>query len=106
MLYKFKSAVAADVIMLEPTGRWVLAAMGKDAAQKGILLPEQMPQALADLEAAAAADDTERAAQAAKAKSEGQPSAPEGISLRVRAVPLVAMIKRSAAADKPITWGV
>lgn len=102
MLYKFKSAVAADVIMLEPTGRKVLAAMGKDADPKGILLPEQMSQALAGLEAAAVADDAARDA----AKFEGNLSANEGISLRVRAVPLVAMIRRSAAAEKPITWGV
>ncbi len=106
MLYKFKSAVTADVIMLEATGRQVLQAMGKDSDPKGILLPEQMPQALLGLEAAAAADDALRAVQAATANSSGHASATDGISLRVRAVPLVAMVKRSAAADKPITWGV
>jgi hypothetical protein len=47
MLYKFKSKVTGDVIMLEANGRRVLQIIGKDAANsaQGIVLPEQMPPA-------------------------------------------------------------
>ena len=51
MLYKFKSAATGDLIMLEPNGRRVLEIIGKDAGPKGIILPEQMPAALAALAA-------------------------------------------------------
>ena len=47
MLYKFKSKVTGDVIMLQPNGQRVLEIIGKHSAAepstKGILLPEQMP---------------------------------------------------------------
>jgi len=54
MLYKFKSKVSSDVIMLEPNGRQILQIWGKfeeGVAAKGILLPEDMPAAKAALEA-------------------------------------------------------
>ena len=41
MLYKFKSKITGDVIMLEPSGRRVLEIIGKDtssaSAGKGII---------------------------------------------------------------------
>ena len=54
MLYKFKSKAAGDLIMLEPNGRRVLEIIGKDAAPKGIIQPEQMQGAISALEAAIA----------------------------------------------------
>ena len=60
MLYKFKSKVTADLIMLEPNGRKVLQLIGKgDAASlvKGILLPPDMPAAAAALERAIADEE-------------------------------------------------
>jgi len=49
-MYKFKSRAAGDLIMLEPNGRQILGIIGKydsPADSKGILLPEQMPEAIA-----------------------------------------------------------
>jgi hypothetical protein len=57
MLYKFKSKDAGDVIMLEANGRKVLEIIGKDAGPKGIILPEQMPAAIAALKAAIAHEE-------------------------------------------------
>ena len=54
-MYKFKSRTASDLIMLEPNGRQILKIIGKDdaaSADKGILLPAEMPQAILALEAA------------------------------------------------------
>ena len=103
MLYVFKSSAAGDLIMLEPNGRQVLQTIGKDAGPKGIILPEQMAAAVAALEAAIASDDAQRAA----AKSEdGKAGRPEAVSLRQRATPFVAMLKRCAAEGKEIVWGV
>ncbi len=101
MLYKFKSAAGADVIMLEASGRQVLSAMGKDGA-KGILMFIDMPQALAGLEQACAAEDQLRREQQAA----GQVLDPDAISLRMRAKPMAALIQRAMIEKKPITWGV
>ncbi len=110
MLYKFKSKVTGDLIMLEPNGRQVLTLIGKgdaDALVKGILQPADMPGAIAALEQAVAQDDDaqqqrQRDAQAAGA---AQPRS-DTVSLRQRVVPFIDMLRRCQKADKEIVWGV
>ncbi len=109
-MYKFKSRVTGDLIMLEPNGRQMLKILGRGdtpSMDKGILEPVDMPAAIAALEAAIAADEQRRREAEAKALEEGLtlPTS-EGISLRQRATPLIAMIRRCMAADKEIVWGV
>lgn len=110
MLYKFKSKVCSNIIMLEPQGRQILTIWGRDEAslaQPGILLPADMPAALQALHAAVAHDEAQRA-QAAQAAQEPGQAAPvaQGVPLRLRAVPLVDMLERSLKAGKEIVWGV
>jgi len=107
MLYKFKSKAAGDLIMLEPNGRRVLEIIGKSAQPKGIILPEQMPAAIAALEAAIAHEEAQRKAAADEARVEGEPlHAFEGISLRQRAVPFLDMLRRCEQAGQEVVWGV
>jgi Domain of unknown function (DUF1840) len=106
MLYKFKSAAGADVIMLEASGRQVLELMGKSIDAKGILLPEQMANAKAALEAAIVQEEQARADQAEDTDDLGSAQHNPRISLRTRAWPLITLIERSLKADVPITWGV
>jgi len=107
MLYKFKSKAAGDLIMLEPNGRRVLESIGKDAGHKGIVLPEDMPGAIAKQEAAIAQEEAEHKAIIDEAKAKGQ-VAPrfKGVSLRQRAVPFIDMLRRCSQAGKEIVWGV
>jgi hypothetical protein len=107
MLYKFKSKAAGDLIMLEPNGRRVLEIIGKDAGPKGIILPQDMPAAIAALEAAVNQEEAEQQAAIKSALAEGK-SAPkfEAVSLRQRAVPFVEMLRRCQKADHEIVWGV
>ena len=107
MLYKFKSKAAGDLIMLEPNGRRVLEIIGKDPAPKGIILPEQMPAAIAALEAAIAREEVEHKAAIDEAKARGEvPPKFESVSLRQRAVPFIDMLKRCDKAGQEIVWGV
>ena len=46
MLYKFKSKATGDLILLEPQGRQFLSLIGKTIDPKGIIEPEQMPEAI------------------------------------------------------------
>lgn len=107
MLYKFKSNVAGDLIMLEANGRSVLQIIGKDADSAGIILPEQMPAAMLALSAAINSEEALQRAALAKAQARGYaPPRLEAISLRKRAWPLVEMLQRCAKESAPITWGV
>jgi len=112
-MYKFKSRVTGDLIMLEPNGRQILAIIGKasDAKPaKGIVLPQDMPTAIAALQDAIVADENARAAALAEAKEKGTQAegAPEleVISLKQRALPFIDMLTRCHKADMEIVWGV
>ncbi len=110
MLYKFKSKVTGDLIMLEANGRQMLTLMGKgDAAHlaKGILEPADMPAATAALVQAVQQEDAARAAAQTVAQQDGDKAGPVNtVSLRQRAAPLLAMIQRCQAENTPIVWGV
>ena len=109
-MYKFKSRVTGDLIMLEPNGRQILNIIGKtdDASlAKGIILPEDMPRAIAALQAAIVAEENARSEAIAQAKAKGE-AVPkfEGISLKQRALPFIEMLKRCHRSDKDSVWGV
>lgn len=115
MLYRFKSRATADLIMLEPQGRRVLQIIGKEPGVPGILTVEQIPAAIAALEAAAAAEEAliaarkqaaqEHPGEASKEQEQVEP-AEEPIRLRQRVAPLIDMLRRSAAQGREVTWGV
>ena len=107
MLYKFKSRVTGDLIMLEPNGRQVLEIMGKDPGAPGIIEAADAPAAISALEAAVAKEEADQKAAIEEAVSRGEPGPRvEGISLRQRAVPLLDMLRRCEKAGKEIVWGV
>jgi hypothetical protein len=107
MLYKFKSKAAGDLIMLEPNGRRVLQIIGKDPGPQGIIEPQQMPAAIAALEAAILSEEAEQKAVIEEAKANGQtPPRFDAVSLRQRAVPFLDMLRRCEKAGKEIVWGV
>ena len=110
MLYKFKSKVTGDLIMLEPNGRQMLTLIGKsDAASlaKGIVLPQDMAEAIAALERAIEQDEDVQKKRMRDALAAGEKLArSDVVTLRQRAVPFVDMLKRCQAAGKEIVWGV
>ena len=97
MLYKFKSKNAGDLIMLEPHGRRILEVIGKEPGAKGIILPEQMPAAIAAIEAAIKLEES------ADEKLELLKSDAPG--LRQRAMPFIDMLKRNHKAATEVVWG-
>lgn len=99
MLYKFKSKASGDLIMLEANGRRVLEIIGKEAGPKGIILPEQMPAAIAALEAAIVLEESND--EEAPAPVPG-----EGLGLRQRALPFIEMLQRNHKAGHEVVWGV
>jgi len=111
MLYKFKSKNSGDVIMLQPNGQQVLEIIGKctsdEPSVQGILLPEQMPQALTALESAIDRDHAARKEAVAKAEAENLPLPQfDAVTLHQRAQPFMEMVRRCLATQTSITWGV
>jgi len=114
MLYKFKSKTTGDLIMLQPNGRRMLEIIGKaspagsdNSLDKGIILPAQMPAAIAALEAALAQEEADQKAATAVAPERNQaPPRFEAVSLRQRALPFIEMLRRCEKSGHEIVWGV
>lgn len=111
MLYKFKSKVTADLIMLQPHGHRLLEIIGKDNEpgdrDQGIILPEQMAQAIAALEAAIAQEEAiARETDADELPGGGKSPRFETITLRQRAQPFIEMLRRCRKENCEVVWGV
>ena len=100
MMYRFRSKADSDLFMNQGPAERILSIIGKPPGPKGIIEPEAMAAAIAQLEAAVAEETQERASQE-------NPAPPRGaISLHQRAWPFIQLLKRSLAAETPIVWGV
>ena len=107
MLYKFKSKATGDLILLEPQGRQFLNLIGKAIEPKGIIEPEQMPEAITVLQHAVKTEELHQAEAVAQAKAHGQkPPKFDAISLRQRTKPIIDMLERCHKAGQPMVWGV
>ena len=79
MLFEFKSRATGSVVMTQDVGKKVLPLIGKTPDPKGIITVDQMPAAIASLEAACKRET--QLAQAAKDKARrggNEPAAPAG----------------------------
>jgi cyclopropane-fatty-acyl-phospholipid synthase len=105
MIYKFKSQAAAEVIMLQANGEQMLSIIGKEPSVQGIVTVDQIPAAIAALEAAIEVHE------AAVAKRREHPELVvevegDSVRLRDRAAPFIDLLKTSAQAGKDVVWGV
>ncbi len=107
MLYKFKSRASSGFMMLELHARQLLEIIGKAPERKGIVTLEQMPGAIAALEAALAREG-HNAHNNDDFAVEGHDEAAEKqhVSLHQRAAPLLHMLKESLAERKDVMWEV
>jgi hypothetical protein len=94
VIYKFKSKVTGDLIMLEPDAKRLLKLMGKENQTKGILLAEQLSAAIALLENAVVQEEIEGLAD------------PKQVSLRQRSMPMLKMLKKCLDQSEDVVWGV
>jgi len=105
MIYKFKSQAAADVIMLQMNGEQMLKIVGKTPSPQGIITVEQIPAAIAALEAAVVSHDAAQSRREAGLQPEDEIEG-DGIMLHQRAAPFIDLLRCSAVAGKDVVWGV
>ncbi len=113
MLYKFKSKVTGDLILLEPQGRHILKLIGKTPGPQGIIAPEEMLAAIDALHAAVKQEELAHEAAKAAGKNDRENGSEAAsvesvrtISLKQRVVPFIDMLRRAHAEDKEVVWGV
>ena len=94
MIYKFKSKVTGDLIMLEPDAKRLLRIMDKTDQAKGILLAAQISDAMAAIEKAIALEETEGIQDLKQ------------VSLRQRSMPMLKMLKQCHDQSEDVVWGV
>ena len=109
MIVTFKSQASGDVIMFGDVAQRMMEIMGKEATAKGIVTVEQLPEAIARLRAAIAADKAEHA----NAVNPDWPQHEQeiygkgiAVSLTQRAAPLLELLEWSLKKNKPVVWGV
>lgn len=107
MLYRFKSQATEDIVMMEGNARQLLEIVGKPSS-KGIITVDQMPAAIAALEAAVVADGASNRHNhdAFATESHADEAERVHVGLHQRAAPLIHMLKRSAAEGRDVVWGV
>ena len=115
MLFKFKSQVSSDLIMLEPDARKLLQIMLGHDTERGIILVNDLPAVIAKLEWAVAQDDAARA-QRTKASpdkalsmddsTDAQSEALDPVRLAQRASPMLKVLRRCVAEPSDLVWGV
>jgi hypothetical protein len=105
MIYKFKSRASSDFVMLEVHARQLFEIIGKAPARKGVITVDQIPAAIAALEAALAREKS-NAHNNDNFAVEGHDEAAEKqhVSLHQRATPLLHMLKESLSEKKDVTW--
>ncbi len=105
MLYEFKSRATGNLVMLQAAAEQILTIIGKSPGKTGVIVPDQMPAAIAALQAAIEQD--RKAAEPPEStgtdrNDERQPV----VSLKQRAWPFIEMLQAAHSAGKDITWGV
>ena len=110
MIIVFQSQAAGDVIMFGDVAQRMMAIMGKEVADQGIVTLEQLPDAIARLKAAIAADKAERAGRSEDDLPHEERAADGSsrplVNLTQRAVPLIELLELSLKKSKPVVWGI
>ena len=105
MLYRFRSGVTADLVLLPETARRILLLWNKPPEGPGILLLDQMPQARAVLVQEAEREAHEREQARAGAVSQGQTPAPtKSIPFATRIHPLLQVLDTCMKEEADLTW--
>jgi hypothetical protein len=105
MIYQFHSKAGPDVIMLSDLSQRIFDILEHPLEKRGILVVERLPEFIARLESAIAADSAARNT-APENPADSDQEKPTVDRLGQRAFPLLELMKQACAADEPVVWGV
>jgi hypothetical protein len=105
MIYQFHSKAGPDVIMLADLSERIFDILGHPLEKRGILVSERLPEFIARLESAIAADAASRNT-APDNPADSDQKKPTADRLGQRAFPFLELMKQARAANEPVVWGV
>lgn len=107
-MLKFTSRATSEVLLLEASADQLLRIIGKQHTPQGVVTVAQIPAAIAALQAAVARDEAQPQHVADEnADGSGHHAHAEySVTLRQRVAPFIDMLRRSAAEQKDVVWGV
>ena len=107
MLVTFQSRATPDVVMLRDLAGYLLGAIGKRLGERGVIVHDEMPEAIARLEATLEDDakiaDEHGANFHVSAADNGRHT---GAGLRHRALPFLDMLRQAQRHEADILWGL
>jgi hypothetical protein len=105
MIYQFHSKAGPDVIMLSDLSQRIFDILEHPLEKRGILVAERLPEFIARLESAIAADVAARNTTPEESADSDQEK-PIADRLGQRAFPFLELMKQACAANEPVVWGV
>ena len=103
MLVTFRTKAYADITMFGDVAKQLLQLMGHSGTIPSAIKGEDVPGALARLEAAIAQRRAAEAAEAPKTDDDGH-DAPRKVAISQRAVPLLDLLRAAAAKNTDVMW--
>ena len=107
MLVTFQSKATPDVVMLRDLAGYLLGAIGKRLGERGVIVHDEMPAAIARLEATLD-DDAKTAEEHGPNFHTTVADSPlrTATGLRQRALPFLDMLRQVQRQDEDILWGL
>jgi hypothetical protein len=109
-LVVFRSRAAGEIFMFAETAHRIFQILGRQDAERGVITAEQVPAALAALEAAVEEEKAQlKAAEAAgeEAEREGRDgTGHRAVTLAQRTFPLIEMLRAARKKGVEVTWGI
>lgn len=109
MLFRLTSQVTANLTMLQADGETVLRLLGKAPSDTGVITAEQLPTAIAALDAAAQADRAATRAHADELSNAGEDcedNLEPRVTLAQRLAPVLGLLRQAQHEQKAVVWGV
>lgn len=107
MLVTFTSKAGADILMLAQHAKTILKIIGKiddkDLLTRGVLMPEQLPSAIANVEQAIAAEPKQAEENEEDVDQPRNPLALH-VGLKQRSYPLLELMRRAEQQQVPVMW--
>lgn len=104
MIVKFNSTATASLIMFDDVARKLLKVIGKEATARGVITPEEMPEALARLGTLVAMEKQGGEAPPPLELPEVGMEPHELVALGTRAKPLIKTLGQALAGKAALTW--
>ncbi|MEY2662209.1 MAG: hypothetical protein RIQ35_526 [Pseudomonadota bacterium] len=105
MIYQFHSKAGPDVIMLADLSQRIFDILEHPLDKRGILVAERLPEFIAQLESAIAADAGSRNTVPDNSAESNQAN-PTADRLGQRAFPFLELMKQACTTNEPVVWGV